>query len=418
MILPYSTSPRQEKKLFPIAHFSLRDFTLFSIFFLSLQPYSISWGGGGVSASYFFLLLFIIPARKITLTVSASMYICFFFFIFIAGFPALLFEDPYYLIRTTASFLAFIAPLSLLFIRFKKSDLALFIYAVILSSLYYSINSIESLLYIDPSVGNLKATIGSQRYGFVLCLGFFLAFYEDKMGPFLKAAVLFILLFGMLLTFSRSTIISLSLTFILLVIVSTPKFVSFQKFKLSTFVRLLTMCVLITIATLVFQSELKTLWGFFNTRLILEVLNGSLYKDTLLLNVDSSGGYRLYMLKQIFGFLLYHPFTGSNFSGLYLLFPEYGGVASTHNQYSDVLLRTGLLGFGLWSYLIIKVLKFFRQEKGVLFGLIAILFYGLFHETFKLGQGGFIFGFLLSYQFWLRKQANGSSNNKALLVPR
>lgn len=406
MILPYATSPRQGKKLFSIAHFSLRDFTLFFIFLLSLQPYRINLAGSGVSASYFFLLLFVIPVRKITLRVSASMYVCFFFFIFIAGFPTLLFEDSYYLFRTTTSFLAFISPLSLLFIRFKKSDLTLFIYAVILSSLYYSINSIEGfVLNQSVNIHNLKDLIGSQRYGFVLCLGFFLAFYEKKMGPFLKVTVLFILLFGMLLTFSRSTIISFSLAFILLVIASIPKSVSVQKFKPSTLVRLLTMCMISIIVIFVFRSQLQRLWGFFDTRLILAFLDGSIYKEILSLNKGSSGGYRLYVLKQIFDFLLYHPLTGSNFSGLYLLFPEYGGSASTHNQYADVLLRTGLLGFGLWSYLIIKVLKFFCQEKGVLFGLIAILIYGLFHETFKLGYGGFIFGFLLSYQFWLRKQA-------------
>ena len=189
MILSYSTSPQRKKSLFSISGVTLRDFILFFIFLLSLQPYSIRLMGSGVSASYFFLLLFVIPVRKIKLTVSASMCICLFFLIFIAGFPSLLSESTYYVFRTTASFLVFIAPLSLLFIRFKKKDLTLFIYAVILSSLYYSINSIEGfVLNQHMSVYGLKGIVGSQRYGFILCFGFFsYHFMKRKWGYFLKS---------------------------------------------------------------------------------------------------------------------------------------------------------------------------------------------------------------------------------------
>ena len=106
-------------------------------------------------------------------------------------------------------------------------------------------------------------------------------------------------------------------------------------------------------------------------------------------------------MPQIYEFFLEHPITGSSFSGLYLLFDEYGGVASTHNQYTDVLLRTGLIGFSLYMWLIVRMTRWYRRERGVFFGLIAVLAFGLFHETFKLGYGGFIFGFLLSYHFWM-----------------
>jgi len=344
------------------------------------------------------------------------MYIYFYFGIFLAGLPALL-DDSYYAYRTAASFVVFISPLCLLFIRFKKSDLAIFIYAVILSSLYHAVGNIAGfVLNRSLDVFTLKGVIGSQRYGFVLCLGFFLALYEEKMRPLLKVTCLSILLFGMLLTFSRSTIVALSFAFILLVIVSLPKAVRGRKIRPRSIFRLLTMCVLSIIMAFVFRSQIQRLWLFFDTRLIAAFWDGSLYDQAQSLDTASSEGYRLYVAKQISEFLMDHPLTGSNFSGLYLLFPEYGGSASTHNQYSDVFLRTGLLGFCLYSYLIIKVGSFFRQEKGVLFGLIAILVYGLFHETFKLGYGGFIFGFLLSYQFWSRKEAGGSCNNKAFLA--
>ena len=235
------------------------------------------------------------------------------------------------------------------------------------------------------------------------------------MGLFLKVTVLYTLLSGILLTFSRSSIISFSLTFILLLILSIPNFVRGQNFKPSTLGRLIIMCILSTIVILVFQNQFQFLWRFFDTRLVLPFLDGTLMETAMSSNRASSQGYRVYAMKQILEFLSYHPLTGSNFSGMYLLFPEYGGSASTHNQYSDVFLRTGLLGFGLYLYLIVKVLSFFRQEKGVFFGFVAVLVYGLFHETFKLGQGGFIFGFLVSYQFWMRKEADGFSNSRAFL---
>ena len=110
------------------------------------------------------------------------------------------------------------------------------------------------------------------------------------------------------------------------------------------------------------------------------------------------------MTALIFEYLAAHPWTGSNYAGIYLLYDQLNGSAATHNQLTDVLLRTGAIGFALYLWLTLRIFQFFRHDKGIFFGLVAVLFYGMFHETFKLSHGGFIFGFLLSYQYWMRRE--------------
>ena len=40
-----------------------------------------------------------------------------------------------------------------------------------------------------------------------------------------------------------------------------------------------------------------------------------------------------------------------------------------------------------------------RRWTAVLIGFVGILFYGLFHETFRMSYGSFIFGMLLSFSY-------------------
>jgi O-antigen ligase len=114
---------------------------------------------------------------------------------------------------------------------------------------------------------------------------------------------------------------------------------------------------------------------------------------------DSSEGYRYYVLNQIVEYLSSHPLFGSNFRGLYLLFEEYRGSGSTHSQYTDVFLRTGLLGGVLWLYLLYRILRFCKHDTGLRLGLASVIVYGFFHETFKESQGSFVFAMLLSFSY-------------------
>ena len=74
---------------------------------------------------------------------------------------------------------------------------------------------------------------------------------------------------------------------------------------------------------------------------------------------------------------------------------------SAHNQMLDLLFRTGIIGFILYLYLLYSALRFLylNNEKALFFGVVGILFIGLFHETFKLSHGAFIFAFLIGMAF-------------------
>ena len=51
----------------------------------------------------------------------------------------------------------------------------------------------------------------------------------------------------------------------------------------------------------------------------------------------------------------------------------------------------------LYIYLLCKLWVFLRHHNPALFvGFNATLIYGLFHETFKLGQGSFVLAFILA----------------------
>jgi len=109
----------------------------------------------------------------------------------------------------------------------------------------------------------------------------------------------------------------------------------------------------------------------------------------------SSLGYRVYMHKLVFTETLKRPFVGSSFLGVWSLFENQQG--STHSQYLDILFRVGVVAFIAFLIFIYKVsLYLLRKDIGLFVGFMGLLGVGLFHETIKLSQGGFIFAFLLA----------------------
>jgi hypothetical protein len=252
----------------------------------------------------------------------------------------------------------------------------------------------------------LKAIVGSQRYGFILCLGFFVALYFKPLAGLAKFAVLVTILAGALLTFSRATIVALAGAGVIAIVLDLRPIVAilFRRPRWSSVGRAIIVMSLIVALAVVVAERLKDYWDFIYSRLIQPALTGQLGAAFFSVDFTSSEGARAYLTGLVLDYVAAHPFMGSNFAGLYLLYDELAGSASTHNQFADVLLRTGVLGFLLYAWLIAKIIQNFRADRGVLYGFIAILIYGMFHETFKLGHGSFVFGFLLSYQYWMRRR--------------
>ena len=190
-----------------------RSVVLFVLFFASLQQLTITIGGAGVYVGYLFLLLLLFHLRPVAVTESAAVILAAYSAIFVVGAPRLLTEDSYYSIRVCASFFAFMAPLLLLLVKFEKEDLKWFKRLVIIAAVYYAVSRL--FIYaitagIGLSVFTLKIVVGSQRYGFVLLLAFFLAVYSPSLRGLARAGVIGLILIGCLLTFSRATLVALA----------------------------------------------------------------------------------------------------------------------------------------------------------------------------------------------------------------
>ena len=95
-----------------------------------------------------------------------------------------------------------------------------FLFAIVLVSLFFSLRSIYYLVQLDlNAVGfSAKGEVGSQRFGFIYLMAFWIVFFYKPTKLYLgwlKVISLSILLLGIFLTFSRSSIIGLIFSIII-----------------------------------------------------------------------------------------------------------------------------------------------------------------------------------------------------------
>jgi O-antigen ligase len=134
-------------------------------------------------------------------------------------------------------------------------------------------------------------------------------------------------------------------------------------------------------------------FDFFDSRLVEYFLDPDVVSRDLE-DADSSGGNRAYLLKAVIDFTSHNPLTGAGYLGVWVAFGDQSG--SAHNQYLDVLFRTGFPGFLAYCYLLYVIGRFlYRNERGLFWGFVSILSYGIFHETFKESHGTFVLAFFL-----------------------
>lgn len=356
------------------------------MFVFSVVPFAIEVGASGISSNYFYILIFLLPFTQLRQSRGGLMLLTVYTVVLLAGIFQFFTHDFYYFIRSFASYLVFIFPLLFAFVRLEDVHFKTFKQAVILVSLSYSLLSIYQLATLGYA-GDffmMKNEIGSQRFGFVIILAFFLVLYEEDYLQLKRLTYLAILGIGIILTFSRSTLVGFGAAFFVLLILD------FRRIK----VKYILLGFLFGIAMLVVFKD--TVIGEIADFFAQYTANTKTYD---LSNKSSSEGYRIYVLKQVLAYIKSHPLFGSSYAGLYLLYDEYSATgASAHSQYNDVLLRTGLIGFSLYLFVLYRMTRFYaRYNRGVFYGLIGIIVYGFFHETFKLGHGSFLFAFLLGY---------------------
>ena len=380
----------------------------FIIFFIFLYPYSINLGGDGLSANYLFVLLpiFIIFLKKKFKKPNNNINLIILYY-FIIFFLALFYQIDYldYVIRRAISFILFMTIFSYLFIDVNDDMITSFKASIIAISLFFILKT----LYVYFSMGGSelgvlgKGAVGSQRYGFVYIIAFWIIYIYRPISinlKILKYIGLFIILCGLLTTFSRSSIVSLlgSLLFYFFIVFFNKKI-----FKIKTLTLFVASILIIICFGYLLNNFLPYTFEFYYRYLFVKFFDdqSASVLSVHLSNPAYSEGYRVYIFVKIIDFISSNPITGSGFLGCWVLFENKSCAA--HNQYTDVLFRTGLLGFLIYLYIILRILRYLKNmHKDLFFGVIGVLIYGLFHETFKLSQGAFILSFLFAMTFSIK----------------
>ena len=363
-----------------------------------LYKFSLALGGDGISANYTFLLFpigYIIFYGKVRIPNYnfLGVILIYLLVLIISTLYQLWYLD--YLPRRIMSFVIFMTIFSFMFIRIDHEMEFSFKLAVIVISVLLSLNTLK--LYMDNGGAALgfaaKDVVGGQRFGFVYVFALWITLFQNCKGiwKLFKYACIFIILLGILLTFSRSGIVA--------------TLVSMMLFGLVTFYMLVKRRAVIGIIRWIFAAlgcifflvmlsfVFPQIFEFFDARLFSFFVEGGVEKMDLE-NSEGSEGYRIYILKMILEFVSRNPFTGAGYLGVWIMFEDQSG--SAHNQYTDILFRTGMLGMAAYLYLLFKLFFFlFKTDPGLFWGFVGMLIYGVFHETFKESHGGFIFAFLL-----------------------
>lgn len=366
----------------------------FIYFWLCLIPIYVD----SISINYLYVLLpffLIIIKGKIH---KPSRFIIALFFVFLLifylGMVFSFFDDYELQLRRIYSYFIFTSIFFYSIIFIDENIIDAFKKAVILISCYYCFVSIVTFFYLGGNMMGYdqKDLVGSQRFGFVYLFALFLLFQDPSItNKITKNIGIALLVVGSFLTFSRATIVAMILTFILYLIFDKKN--SSVNTKKNKFLLFLKILFFIGIISAVMYYLFPVLVEFFYERIIGRIfLKSDNYEIT---DSDNSEGFRFQVWKSIFNLVSKNPITGSSYLGSYILKDVI--VGSAHNQYFDILLRTGFIGFSAYLFLILKLIKFLFNKKKIFFwSFISVLIYGFFHETFKETQGAFILTFIIA----------------------
>lgn len=298
--------------------------------------------------------------------------------------------------RRCASFLLFFSMFLLAFTHVEEKHILAFKYSVVLISVLLSTESMWRF-YVEGGQAlhfEAKDAVGTQRTGYLYILALWIVWLGEGIFIRFSSRIAFtvVLVLGVALTFSRAAFVAAVLSGVFyfgqLLAKGRASFLLLLKIVVSIF-------GIITISVAAIYLTVPIIFDFINERLFIYVLSGD--ASSALGDSESSDGTRIFIWSNIVEFVAYNPLTGSGFLGPWVLNLYGDKTGSSHSQYFDVLFRLGLPGFLLFYTITYKVIRYFGRAHFDLFvGLFGILVYGLFHETFKDSQGGFIFAFMLA----------------------
>ena len=394
----------------------LHRFGLTALFALCLYPISVA----GLSVNYIFVLLPVMIAVVTgrlrnpgpILLYAMAFYLLVFFVASLYQYD--LASDS---TRRFASFAIFMSMFSYTFITIDSVKVIAFKTAIVCISVVLSAQSAYELLQIATTraIGfEAKDLVGTQRIGFIYLIAFWLVYLDAQQKEFWGIArypMLLVLTGGLLLTFSRSSIVAMLVTLLMFVLVRHGGWLKNLNFR-SVGNAIVTVLGAAAIAGALFRL-FPIAFEFFSVRLFTLFVDSDALMSALE-DTRSSEGARLYIATKILEFVVRNPLTGAGYLGPWVL--RDSAFGSAHNQYTDVLFRTGVIGFLLYLGILIGLMRYlWRRHEGLFWGVASVLVYGLFHETFKESQGAFVIAFLVGLiaQSWRDRRAARSRSKTA-----
>lgn len=401
------------------------------LFVAFLLPVTI--GSFSVNYAFVFYALFLaVEARRLERPGSLLLLaIVAYSAIYLMGLAFDILAPESMLLRRAISYAIFMTMFAFVFVPFGPLETRGFKIAIVAVALGFSLYAIARFYSVG---GNgygfaLKDVTGSQRYGFVYLMAIFcLVTASSAERRFLagRAIVLFCTLAGLMLTFSRTSIVSLGVVMPLFIIAPLALGPGRAVARLVATGRRAGIAaaysaVLFAVFPVSFQYYGELILSRYTPLLeesliSIEQSGQEVTTDGGVLAAEGSEGTRLTIWQEIVANTLDHPLTGSSYLGVWNLNETSAG--SAHSQYFDVLLRTGFLGTLLYIAILGQVVFFlWRKEPGLFWGALAMLVFGLFHETFKESQGAFILACLLGIYGAHRREVARSTRDAALPAP-
>jgi O-antigen ligase len=364
-------------------------------FLLFLTPLYLAIGDEGLSANYSFILLPFYCLLVNKLKKPAPIFIFFIFFYFFIFLIAFIYQIEYYQFynRRIISFTLFIIMFSYFFININQHMINSFKKSIVIISLFYSLITFIKFIFLGANeIGfAAKGEIGSQRFGFIYVIALWILFFNIKNNKLVNSLFIVVIMVGLILTFSRSGLVSLVFSGLIFLFYNFFNWI--KNPNLNGFYKFFILIILFIILFLFLSIQFPLVFDFFNERLI-QFFAGNSDEQLDLQNSNSSEGFRIHLIKNAIIFLLNNPLTGSGFLGIWVISEDLSG--SAHNQYLDILFRTGIVGFLIYIYILYRIFKkLYNFDKSLFWGFIAVLFYGFVHETFKLSHGAFVLSFYL-----------------------
>lgn len=382
------------------------------LYMLFLAPITISLSQDGASANYLFLLL-LLKSKSIKINKDALNYIIFLTISLFVGIIIYSRFDSLFMFRQVLSYFIMLSGALLLFVNLKGRIQELLI-AIVFSALLYSIFAIYMIIskgFLTTDIFFIKGglqeyvTDWPQRYVIVLMFAFFISIGRWSLSIFWPIASI-IIATCIFFTFTRAAWISVFIGLLAYFIFLNKK-VQYKEIghrKVRHFNLLVALSILaITIFFILKNDFVQTAFQtFYNNLELIIKMNPNDFES------GSSEGERFVLWKIVLNLLITNPISGTGFAGIYLFTNENG---STHNQYIDVLLRTGIIGLIFYLWFWIKIIRYYRKyDISIAAGLMSILFMGLFHETTKLSYGAFIFFMLLNKSYERTKAFENEKN--------